>query len=379
MKASVITLHTVDNYGSAMQTYATKRVLGKLGYEVEFVDYWRKDNLPEYRAEQLLKKSSILQKFKFLWGVNKFSQKSAITVLSLILKKRKSVMQEFLEKHIQLTPHRYRSYDELKKYPPLADVYITGSDQVWNKIWNQGIDKAYFLDFAPAGKPRISFAASIGRNHFDEEEIPETMKLLKKYDAISVREQSAVNLLSSMGISSTLVLDPTLMLRAEEWKQIAVKVKYNRPYLLIYQLNPNPKMDRYAEKLAEKKGWDVVRIGFGATDKKKSGTCIMLPSVEKFLGLFFGARCVLTDSFHATAFSINLGIDFISVMPPRFGTRIESILELTGTSVRLLKSFNDFSICERTINKEYVNNILEQERQKGILFLKESLMRGVAV
>lgn len=315
MKASVITLHTVDNYGSAMQTYATKKVLDKFGYTVEFIDYWRKDNLPEYRAKQLLQ-SRILQKFKFLWGINKYSQRVATLTLSLILKNRKSVMQKFLEKHIQLTDCRYNSYDELKKNPPLADIYITGSDQVWNKIWNQGIDKAYFLDFAPAGKPRISFAASIGRNHLDEDEILETMKLLKKYDAISVREQSAVDLLSSMGIPSTLILDPTLMLKAEEWKKIAVKVEFDRPYLLIYQLNPNPQMDIYAKKIAQKKGWDVVRIGFGTADKKKSGICIMLPSVEKFLGLFFGASCVLTDSFHATAFSLNLGIDFISVMPP---------------------------------------------------------------
>ncbi|WP_297861556.1 polysaccharide pyruvyl transferase family protein [uncultured Acidaminococcus sp.] len=378
MKASVITLHTVDNYGSAMQTYATKKVLDKFGYTVEFIDYWRKDNLPEYRAKQLLQ-SRILQKFKFLWGINKYSQRVATLTLSLILKNRKSVMQKFLEKHIQLTDCRYNSYDELKKNPPLADIYITGSDQVWNKIWNQGIDKAYFLDFAPAGKPRISFAASIGRNHLDEDEILETMKLLKKYDAISVREQSAVDLLSSMGIPSTLILDPTLMLKAEEWKKIAVKVEFDRPYLLIYQLNPNPQMDIYAKKIAQKKGWDVVRIGFGTADKKKSGICIMLPSVEKFLGLFFGASCVLTDSFHATAFSLNLGIDFISVMPPRFGTRIESILELTGTHERLLKNFNDFRICERSINKEHVYNILEKERQKGILFLQENLTRGVSI
>lgn len=378
MKASVITLHTVDNYGSAMQTYATKKVLDKFGYTVEFIDYWRKGNLPEYRAKQLLQ-SRILQKFKFLWGINKYSQRVATLTLSLILKNRKSVMQKFLEKHIQLTDCRYNSYDELKKNPPLADIYITGSDQVWNKIWNQGIDKAYFLDFAPAGKPRISFAASIGRNHLDEDEILETMKLLKKYDAISVREQSAVDLLSSMGIPSTLILDPTLMLKAEEWKKIAVKVEFDRPYLLIYQLNPNPQMDIYAKKIAQKKGWDVVRIGFGTADKKKSGICIMLPSVEKFLGLFFGASCVLTDSFHATAFSLNLGIDFISVMPPRFGTRIESILELTGTHERLLKNFNDFRICERSINKEHVYNILEKERQKGILFLQENLTRGVSI
>lgn len=378
MKASVITLHTVDNYGSVMQTYATNRILDKLGYDAEFIDYWRKDNLPEYRAEKLLK-SSTLQKLKFLWGINKFSKNITTGVLTKIIERRKSVMQKFLEKYIKLTPYRYTSYNELKKNPPLADVYITGSDQVWNKIWNQGIDKAYFLDFAPKGKPRISFAASIGRSHFDEDEISETIKLLNKYDAISVREQSAVDLLKSLGISSTLILDPTLMLRAEEWKQIAKKIHYNKPYLLLYQLNPNQLMDEYAVKLAHQKGWDIRRIGFGHSDKKKPGKCIMLPSVETFLGLIFGASCVLTDSFHATAFSLNFGIDFISVMPPRFGTRIESILKLTGTMERMLKDFNDFRIYDRTINKEYVNEILEHERQKGILFLQENLTKGAAI
>ena len=91
MKASVITLHTVDNYGSVMQTYATNRILDKLGYDAEFIDYWRKDNLPEYRAEKLLK-SSTLQKLKFLWGINKFSKNITTGVLTKIIERRKSVM-----------------------------------------------------------------------------------------------------------------------------------------------------------------------------------------------------------------------------------------------------------------------------------------------
>ena len=375
MKASVITLHTVDNYGSVMQTYATQQVFKYLGYDVEFVDYWRKDNLPQYRAEKLLE-SSTLQKLKPIWGMCGFTQKITVFLLKKVLEHKKSPMWEFLEKHVQMTPKRYSSFEELMENPPVADVYITGSDQVWNSIWNQGIDRAYFLDFAPKDKPRIAFSASIGRESLDEDEILETRELLEKYKAISVREQSAVYLLDSMGIESTLILDPTLMLDADAWRELAAPMKQGKPYLLIYQLNPNGQMDEYAERIAKRKGWAVVRIGFGQSDRKKVGTCVMLPSVEEFLGFFCNAACVLTDSFHATAFSLNLGTDFISILPRRFGTRIESLTRLTGTKDRVLLSYDDLEIIDKSIDKETVRHILEEERKKGFDFLRKAIAKN---
>lgn len=372
MKASVITLHTVDNYGSVMQTYATQQILKKCGYDVEFVDYWRRDNLPQSRAERMLD-GSTLQKLKPLWGINNFTRKATVSILKNVLEKQRSPMWRFLEEKVQLTKVRYCSYEELEANPPVADVYITGSDQVWNSIWNQGIDRSYFLDFAPAGKPRIAFSASIGREQLDTEEIPETKRLLEKYSAISVREQSAVELLASMDIKSTLVLDPTLMLEAEEWRKLATKQKREKPYILIYQLNPNPQMDQYAEQLAQKKNWEIIRIGFGRSDRRKGGKCVMLPSVEEFLGLFCDAACVLTDSFHATAFSLNLGTDFISVLPGRFGTRIESILKLTRTENRILTSYDDLTVVDRSIDEKNVQNIFTVERKKGFDFLKKAI------
>lgn len=372
MKASVITLHTVDNYGSVMQTYATQQILKKCGCDVEFVDYWRRDNLPQSRAERMLE-GSTLQKLKPLWGINSFTRKATVSILKSVLEKQKSPMWRFLEEKVQLTKVRYYSYEELEANPPVADVYITGSDQVWNSIWNQGIDRSYFLDFAPAGKPRIAFSASIGREQLDTEEIPETKRLLEKYSAISVREQSAVELLASMDIESTLVLDPTLMLEAEEWRKLATKQKREKPYILIYQLNPNPQMDQYAEQIAQKKNWEIIRIGFGRSDHRKGGKCVMLPSVEEFLGLFCDAACVLTDSFHATAFSLNLGTDFISVLPGRFGTRIESITKLTRTENRILTSYDDLTVVDRSIDEKNVQNIFTAERKKGFDFLKKAI------
>lgn len=372
MKASVITLHTVDNYGSAMQTYATQQVLKECGCDVEFVDYWRKDNLPKGKAEKLLE-SSTLQRLRPVWGINGFTHRLTVEVLEKLLEKRKSPMLVFLEKNVKMTKTRYSSFVELQNNPPSADVYITGSDQVWNSIWNQGIDRAFFLDYAPVGKPRIAFSASIGRESLDPDEMAETKLLLKCYKAISVREQSAVELLHSMGIESTWILDPTLILDAEAWRKLAAAVYIKKPYLLIYQLNPNPQMDEYAVLLAERKGWEIVRIGFGRSDRKKTGSCKILPSVEEFLGLFCQAVCVLTDSFHATAFSLNLGKEFISVLPDRFGTRIESILKLTETEDRLLKRFDDFEIIERHIDKARVTEILKRKRTDSFQWLMKVL------
>lgn len=163
------------------------------------------------------------------------------------------------------------------------------------------------------------------------------------------------------------------MLEAEEWRKLATKQKREKPYILIYQLNPNPQMDQYAGQLAQKRGWDVIRIGFGRSDRRKGGKCVMLPSVEEFLGLFCDAACVLTDSFHATAFSLNLGSDFISVLPGRFGTRIESILKLTGTENRLLTRYDNFEIVDKVIDKKWVKEMLEKKRTEDIQWLMQAL------
>lgn len=123
--------------------------------------------------------------------------------------------------------------------------------------------------FCSGWKPRIAFSASIGREQLDAEETPETKRLLEKYSAISVREQSAVVLLASMDIKSTLVLDPTLMLEANEWRKLASKPKIKKQYLLIYQLNPNPQMDQYAEQLAQKRNGMLSALALDARIAEK--------------------------------------------------------------------------------------------------------------
>lgn len=282
-------------------------------------------------------------------------------------------MQKFLKKNINLTQKSYYSHDELLAEIPKADIYVTGSDQVWNSIWNNGIEKPYFLEYAPEGKRRIAFAASIGKSAWDEDEKEITREMLKKYSYISMREKSGVELLKELGIESTFILDPTLMLNKEKWKEIEKPIKQSKPFLLIYQLNPNTEMDKYAVELAKKNNWEIIRISYGYSGRQEAGKCFVCPPVEELLWCWDNAACVLTDSFHATAFSLNLGTDFISVLPNRFGTRLTSILELTGTEHRCLKDFSDFDIVNKKIDHGKVQEILQEERKKGMEFLKKAL------
>ena len=374
MKACVITLHNINNYGSVMQTYATQRLLESLGVEVEIIDYWRPNTVPEVRAKNLLN-SRIMRRLKPIWGISPITEKVTLSFMKRHFADKESVMWRFLKEHVTLSQKRFYTIDELKQEDFHADYYITGSDQVWNSKWNGGIDKVFFLDFAPEGAKRIAFSSSIGRTSFDEEEIAETRELLQDYDTISVREQSAVDLLQTIGIEATLVPDPTLMLTAEEWKSIEhFDNRFDHPYLLIYQLHSNNRMDGYAAELAKRNKWEIIRIGQSYSDKKRIGKCLLGISVEQFIGLLSHAACVLTDSFHATAFSLNFGVDFVDVLPEEFGTRIESITALTGTQNRILQDYSDYSIIDNQINKEHVQTVLEDQRQIGFEFLENALV-----
>lgn len=374
MKIDIITLHNINNYGSVLQTYATQKVFESLGYETEVIDYCRKNNLPSYLAKEVLNKNLRLQKISFIWKNNKLINKLLVKLITLRIKYKRTPMSLFLSENVNLTPKRYTSYSELKNNPPIADIYVTGSDQVWNSSYNGGIDKAYYLGFVPENKQKIALAASVGNAKVSNTEKRMIYPLLSRYQAISVRESSAVDLLKTMSLDSALVLDPTLLLNSKEWKKIDIsKPIVDDDYLLIYQLNVNNKMDEYAEKLAKKLHLKLIRFGFNHSDKNKTGQCIMNPSVEQFINLFSNASYVLTDSFHATAFSLNFGIRFTSVLPPKFGTRIESILKLTKTEDRLLSDFNDFSSAKRSINSVKVQQILNDEREKTFKWLNDTL------
>jgi hypothetical protein len=367
MKISVITLHTVKNYGSVLQTYATQSKLEQMGAEVEFVDYWRENNLGKNSINWVLSLSE-------RWNRNPLTRLIYKAVKYPSLWKGTITFGRFVKRHIILTPRRYLTLSELAKDPPVADLYCTGSDQVWNSTWNGGVEKPYFLDYVPENKKRIAFAASFGKTELDSKERKTAIPLLQKYSKISVRESSGVRILEKMGISHAVqIMDPTLLLCEKDWKKLTAKRKTRQEYVLIYQLNPNKDFDNYAKRVAKKKKMRLIRVSTEYCHAFRPGHLVWCPSVENWLSLFYYADFVLTDSFHGTAFSIIFKKQFAVIYPPKYFDRLKNILDLTGLENRVVGDYENFSPIREKIDYRPVNEILARERAKADAFLKEAL------
>ena len=367
MKIDLITLHNVKNYGSVLQTYATQTILQKLNTEVEVINYFRKDNMKENIIEKRLKNSSFFSKNFLAMHIGKLFLTSSIN-------KQVKVFDYFLDNYINLTKPYY-SNEELKEDTPKADIYCTGSDQVWNSDWNQGIEKAFYLDFLKKNTPRFAYGASFGKTKIEDGEKEKIIELLKRYKRISVREKSAVDILRNMGFDNAIqVLDPTLLLNKQEWLELKEDIKIKRPYILVYQLNSNnPQFDKYVKKLSKKKKMPVIRISVVNYQILKYGKLAFCPSVNEFLSYFDKAEYIITDSFHATGFSINFNKKFICIFPEKFSTRLQNILDLTGLQERQVKDCEDYSIIDKEIDYKRVNKIIENERKKSIDFLRDTI------
>lgn len=368
MKIEVITLHNVKNYGSLLQTYATQTTLEELGHEVEFIDYERKD----LREDDALKNRVNSSK---VFSQNWITKAIGYVILRGSIEKQKRIFREFLNNHIHLTKKRYYSNEELKKECPKADIYMCGSDQVWNSTWNQGFEYPFFLDFVPEGKTKVAYSSSFGKTEIPEEEKAETKRMLNKYKAISVRESTALNILEDLDIDNGVhVLDPTLMLNKEKWDKITGEMKHKGKYILVYQLNSkNDEFDKYVKNLSKAKKLPVIRLSYVRHQALKYGKLICCPRLEEFLAYFMNAEYIVTDSFHGTAFAINLNKKFLTIYPNRFSTRLESILKLTNLMDRHVEDYNEFNTIDKEIDYTSVNKILDGEREKTLDFLKQAI------
>lgn len=357
MKASVITLHTVCNYGTQLQAFATQEKLKQYFDDVEFIDYRR----PDTYGINLLK------------TFTKGNPIKAIAILPTIIK-WKFVFGNFQKNNLKISKNKYLSNDDLKKYKDTSDVYFTGSDQVWNTGWNNGILEPMYLNFIPDSKPRYSFAASFGINKLSKEEVKQSEKLIKKYKKITVREESGLTILKEQYKYNNCerILDPTLSLSAEFWRKYSTKRKIKKPYILIYNLNRNKEFDKYAKELSEKTGYKLYRFCTRFDQIFRNGKSLLIPEIFDFITLVDNAEFVVTDSFHATAFSMNLNTRPICLYPNNYFGRLSEFLKLVNSEdVCHPKDYNDFSIINKKVDFNKVNTILDNERTKIDDFLQE--------
>ncbi len=367
---ALITLHRSANYGSVLQALATQVVLERMGYDVAVVDYYAPRNSVPEMLRGLRHKKPLFEK-------NPLALLAARAILLPSYLKRRRTFDRFITLNLRLSGRTYRSNEELAQDPPKADLYVTGSDQVWNSEWNGGIDEALFLAFTQEGAPRISFSASFGKAGLDDGEAGRTRELLARYGGITVREDTGVEIVRGLGLDATQVLDPTLFMTPEDWRPWVSGRRPRGEYILMYNINHNAPLDRFVQRLARKTGLPVYYISYQLHDCFKRGRMRCCVPVEDFLSLIAGARYVVCDSFHCAAFSVNFNREFAIVPPKRFGTRLESFMRVVGLEDRIVGE-EDIGIFDRPIDWGSANARLDAERARSLDAVKSAIAASFA-
>ena len=369
MKISLVTIIDNDqNIGTYLQAYASAKTFERKGYEVELLEYYRKNHLIPNVIRNLFKANA-----NPVHGLLSVLYRVSTVAIS------KRVLKGFLARNAKLSK-RYNSLEEIEQNPPEADIYITGSDQVWNSHYNDGIEKVFYLSFAPKDKKKFSYAASIGMTHFPDHEKEQTKQLLSEYNRISVRESSAIPLLAELGINNVEhVVDPTLLISNEEWTALASTDSFvkTEPYLLIYSVEYTRKglISEYAVELAKRMNLKIYMVTSGGfrDDINCCDRKFHFASPEKFLNLMLHADFVIVSSFHGTSFAVSMNKQFISICPGRFNSRIYSLLDSLKIGNRIRSDIDTIDEELPIIDYKEINNLLQKEVDRSMAFIDSIL------
>lgn len=365
MKIGVVTFWwTCDNYGQLLQAYGLQLVLREMGHEPFIIKYDRRRDVDHSLKARLHTLKDILLLRCSIKTV--FNRKNEFTENDL----RKFSM--FRDRYLNFSK-LYTTYEELKTDPPLADVYIVGSDQVWHfpsrlfyKLKNWA--NVYFLNFGSESIKRISYAASFSLDDISTDFCKFITPLLKRFSLVTVRETSGISICKKCLVKFPLLaLDPTLLLTSNQWRSLASDISYPSNMLLCYLL-ANQCTISFDEvyNFSLKYGWNIKYI---ASQGQKATYDAITPSIEEFLSLVSSARFVVTNSFHGTVFSIIFNIPFL-VIPlcgefQSMNDRIFTLLKIFQLEDRIYSTTEDlYNQLQMNIKWESVNNILSERRRE---------------
>lgn len=377
MKIAILTLPLHTNYGGLLQAYALQAVLKRMGHEVWIVNNSLK------RRTLLVKVLSIAKRLVLFI----FYRKSKLIRVWPTTKEENIIAQNtnrFIQENIR-TIEKRRLFGKLSFLRRFGfEAYIVGSDQVWRPKFSPSITN-YFFDFVNKNDnaKRLAFAASFGVDYweFSSKLTAQCAVLAKSFNAISVREESAVRLCKEyLGIDAIHVLDPTMLLMKEHYMKLIEKdnIPKSKGTLLTYILDNFHNNYNVIQSVA--KEYDLTPFSvmpertFLEVGKNHIGACIF-PPVTEWLRAFLDAEYIVTDSFHGTAFSIIFNKPFLSISNKKRGmTRITSLLNMFGLEERLILTSTEVTLekIKSPIDFQRVNNILENEKQKSLLFLESA-------
>lgn len=366
----VLTMHRVCNYGSALQAWATQEILQRMGFDVKLLDYvFPNDYHLQFSPPISLKIRLARMVMNYLYHNP--------------MKRKELAFKQFRESHLKCTKC-IKTREGLMHLPCEFDVYLVGSDQVWNPdVIHE--DYSFFLDFIHEDSKKISFASSFSQSNLEKFNTQRITELLNRFHAISVREKNAQQIVKNLTNRNVpICLDPTLLLGVDDYDSLAEEstLKIEGDYILVYVLNyafnPYPFASRFIEKLSQETGLKVVCIDFSARQHLNVSRRIHLHDAigpSEFLWLFRHAKYVVTSSFHGTAFALNFRIPFYSIVNDEDNgdDRMVSLLNQLGADDRIVINNSKVNRLNFNMNWELIHQKLHGLKDFSLNYLIKSL------
>lgn len=351
MEAFVFTYCTWGSFGSVLQSVGLKAALSELGVSSEIVI---NEPRPVFRDKPILS-----------GGIRRAPSR----VFDRIIRAERRASFErgsaFIAENLDV---RYLPESgDVFEGRVTADVYIAGSDQIWNP---EICDPAFFLDLVPEGKRRISYAASMGNTRIPERNREKISNSLKRFDSISVREAACKAVLRELTDTEIEVnIDPVFLMSEERWKKLEKPCGIDRPYILLYAIYWDPALNKEVRKLQRRTGLPVLTLA-GHLNRCCGSRRIYNAGPAEFLWLIDHAEYVVTSSFHAAAMSAIFGKRCAPVVNPASPSRITNLYELLGLP---MTGISELDAPVTGGDTEAVHMRIAEERARGMDYLKEAI------
>lgn len=367
MRAGLITFHFAHHYGAQLQAYATMRAVHSLGVECQIIDY----RLPHTVGTNRV--------FKGGRSLRDLAANGHTALHYPAFQRRFRRFEDFVAREMDLTPRRYASAQELAADPPECDVFLAGSDQIWNPyiFQDKHFDPAFLLSFA-GEKRRIAYAPSLGVPELPEEKAAQLKEYLEPFSALSVREKRGQALLrQAAGREARVVLDPTLLLTGEAWGELAAPPKGKGEYILCYFVSAPGETVPYAQELSRRTGLPIVQLAGARRKIPGAKELVFDAGPREFLGLFQHAAYVVTNSFHGAVFSLQFRRPFFTSMSPRerrepTWSRIYSLLSRLGCPGRII-GLEETAAIDAPMDYDAIGEKLAEARADSLAYLKAAL------
>ena len=363
MKAGLVTFYHIHHYGALLQAAATERAVESLGGECEIIDYYVNQNNDLFRKPT---------------GVGSAAADVHTALHYKALRDRYQRFERFSRDYLRISGHRFESLEELRSAELPYDLILSGSDQIWNpKIFPDGrFDPVFFGTFS--SRRKIAYAPSFGVPHIPEGMEEELRSYLESFSHISVRERQGREIVKEItGKDVPVVLDPTLLLTAEQWSAMAVPPDRSGGYILCYCISKPGALAPYIQRLAEETGLPVVQLCGIRQKVHPRAVCVLDAGPSEFLGLFQNASYVCTNSFHGTVFSVQFQKPFFTAVAPSElaapeSSRTFSILSRLGLTERIIGTGATAGLDD-TIDWADVDRRLRAARQSSLDYLRAAL------